>query len=101
MRTTLNAIGKAKLYNFLDKDHNFTKTTPAEKLAELASTELDLKIEAVHATNMRKLMGLSALRGRAPVDDRISVLAREIISIRKALNDPLTETFRREFAAYL
>lgn len=101
MRTTLNAIGKAKLYNFLDKDHNFTKTTTAEKLAELASAELDLKIEAVNVTNMRKLMGLSALRGQAPVDDRISVLAREIISIRKALNDPLTDTFRREFAAYL
>lgn len=101
MSNILNAIGKARLYNFLDKDHNFTKITTSEKLAELASAELNLKIKAVNVTNMRKLMGLSPLRVQAPVDDRISVLVREIISIRKALNDPLTETFRREFAAYL
>ena len=83
-RNRLSHVASGRLYNFLNKAPERTRTTNSKILAQEATKELGFEVNARQVNRFR-----------------IEILARELIKLSKDLNNPLSEPFRRTFSAYL
>ena len=100
-RNRLSHVASGRLYNFLNKAPERTRTTNSKILAQEATKELGFEVNARQVNRFRIEMGLSERKKPKLSDDRIEILARELIKLSKDLNIPLSEPFRRTFSAYL
>ncbi len=96
----MNAINTAKLYNWLNKDHETVRNTIAVKLAKQATLALGFPISQAQITTLRREMGLSKPNmgrpgARSPLMQQITkhqvMLAQEVEEIRKQLGLPISK----------